>query len=138
MKRIPRPCSDLNKGISEDIVISIQPKWVSKFDDGSKTDELRKTSPAHIKEFPFKVFIYETKPGAGSVVAEADCIDITITADTEKAAKATAVPIDIAQKYLNGGDARIWHFENYKRYDKPLPITDFGMEKAPQSWCYAR
>ncbi len=42
-----------------EILMSINPRWVSLIFDGLKTIELRKTSPK-IEE-PYKVYVYETK-----------------------------------------------------------------------------
>ena len=29
-----------------------------------------------------------------------------------------------------------WHISNLRIYDEPMEIEDFGLERAPQSWCY--
>lgn len=39
-------------------------------------------------------------------------------------------------KYKGKGDVYGWHIVNYKLYDKPMKLSDFGMERPPQSWCY--
>lgn len=41
-----------------DVLISIQPQWVEKIENGEKTIEVRKTKPK--LETPFKCYIYET------------------------------------------------------------------------------
>ena len=30
----------------------------------------------------------------------------------------------------------LWHINDLKVYDSPLTLADFGLKRAPQSWCY--
>lgn len=62
------------------ILMSIRPEWTEKIFAGSKVIEVRRTAP-HIeseRQFPIKVYVYETKgtkakPGAGAVIGEFTC-----------------------------------------------------------------
>lgn len=62
------------------IMMSIRPEWTEKIFAGSKVIEVRRTAP-HIeseRQFPIKVYVYETKgtkakPGAGAVIGEFTC-----------------------------------------------------------------
>ena len=29
-----------------------------------------------------------------------------------------------------------WHISHVREYEKPLSLSEVGMKKAPQSWCY--
>ena len=31
-----------------------------------------------------------------------------------------------------------WHISNLKIYDTPKPLSEFGLTRAPQSWCYVK
>lgn len=46
--------------------------------------------------------------------------------------------IEEIEKYA-GSESRIvygWHISDLIIYDKPKDLSDFGMERPPQSWCY--
>lgn len=38
--------------------------------------------------------------------------------------------------YLNGKDGYGWHISDLVTYDKPKELSEFGLKRAPQSWCY--
>lgn len=118
-----------------EIIQSIHPYWVKKIFDGKKTKELRKSKPANI-QYPFKVYIYETKAGAGAVVGEYICKDITTTDIAIIAEKGSCMPLENVQEYM--GDSKIcaWDISEVKKYENSLPLTYYGLLKAPQSWCY--
>lgn len=40
------------------------------------------------------------------------------------------------EMYSNGGDIYGWHISNLKIYDKPKELSEFGLKRPPQSWCY--
>ena len=40
--------------------------------------------------------------------------------------------------YANGRPCYAWEIENVVIYDEPKPLADFGIDKAPQSWCYVK
>lgn len=39
----------------------------------------------------------------------------------------------------SGGRTKLygWEISNLKKYDKPKELSEFGMKRPPQSWCYA-
>ena len=48
-------------------------------------------------------------------------------------------------KYLKIGDEEhehkkfyLWHISELKIYDQPKELSDYGLTRAPQSWCYVR
>lgn len=123
--------------IRKEVVISIKPKWVQKIFTGEKPAELRKTSP-QVLQIPFKVYIYETKEGAGAVVGEFDCIDVIITRSVKQASSMAAVPPSEVEKYLDGADGHLWVLDNILIYENPQPLSLYGLDSAPQSWCYVK
>ena len=42
------------------------------------------------------------------------------------------------EAYSGGKDVAGWHISDLKLYDKPKRLEDFGLTRAPQSWCYVR
>ena len=40
--------------------------------------------------------------------------------------------------YANGRPCYAWEIENVVIYEEPKPLADFGIKKAPQSWCYVK
>lgn len=44
------------------------------------------------------------------------------------------------EKYSNYGEKAIyaWHIKNLEIFDTPKKLEDFGLKRAPQSWCYAK
>lgn len=39
-------------------------------------------------------------------------------------------------KYGDGKTLYGWHISNLKIYDEPKELSDFGLKRPPQSWCY--
>lgn len=140
------------------VMISIQPKWCELIANGKKTFEVRKTKPK--LETSFKVYIYETQ-GRGQVVGYFLC-DWISTYFYEKmeiptlAYKRDDGCIDYREEYyINCGSLRQtcltyeefenygkgrtlygWHISNLVIYDKPKELSEFGLTRPPQSWCY--
>lgn len=42
------------------------------------------------------------------------------------------------KKYGGGKRLYAWHIDNFKRYDNKKVLSDFGMKRPPQSWCYLK
>ena len=148
----------------EAILISIQPKWCELIADRKKTIEVRKTKPK-LKP-PFKCYIYCCKAPKGwirldknvqldtKVIGEFVCDridtidiiddpvmtyirvnqliqhpDVCITAET-------CLNINQLQHYLNDKKGNGWHISDLKIYDEPQELSEFGLTRPPQSWCY--
>ena len=123
--------------LRKEVVISIKPKWVRKIFAGEKPAELRKTSP-QVLQIPFKAYIYETKEGVGAVVGEFDCVDVIITRSVKQASSMATVPPNEVEKYLDGADGHLWVLDNILRYEIPQPLSLYGLDSAPQGWCYVK
>lgn len=39
-------------------------------------------------------------------------------------------------EYADGKTVYGWHISNLKIYDKPKELSEFGIKRSPQSWCY--
>lgn len=124
-----------------DILLSIRPRWLRKIFDGEKTVELRKSRPNGDTVLPVKVYFYETRAGRGAVVGEGLCYFIE---KTEKPPYSYSLVLcsglmapDIS-RYANGKPIYGWYLSKVVEYKTPRPLSDFGLNRAPQSWCYVK
>ena len=137
------------------IIAAIKPEYIEKIINGEKTIEIRKTLPN--TPHPFKVLMYCTKDKFvkfftdfdgeflnGKIVGEFIC-------DAHGHFEPTSngyiyhgrdgkfgVEDDFIIRYMNGKMAYGWHISETKVYDAPIELSDMGMKKAPQSWCYIK
>lgn len=145
-------------------LISVRPQWCEKIAAREKTLEIRKNKPKI--PTPFTCYIYETKGatntpwmdedghidfhGRGQVIGEFVCDKISPVAITGmfdytraqidnggqlllKSACLTSLQfID----YLGIKNGYGWHISALQIYDKPRELSEFGISRAPQSWCY--
>ena len=148
--------------MSKAVLISIRSKWCQLIAIGEKTIEIRKTRPK--LETPFKVYIYATKAakdepfsycvqksydsacgkayrysGGGEVIGEFICdtfvIDRSFGHDATFNAAACMTEVECAA-YSCCSPLYGWHISNLKIYYKPKEISQFGLKRPPQSWCY--
>ncbi len=148
------------------VMLSIRPELCAKFAFGEKTVEVRKTRP--MLDPPFKCYIYETKGrmkinrggwhlwriGFGAIVGEFICDRIEyLDIDSEGVGfwenndflylvnlpgwKTAMTRQDII-RYCNAKRPYGWHISGLKIYDEPRPLSDFGLKRPPQSWCYVK
>ena len=140
------------------VMLSIKPKWCVRIAIGEKTIEVRKTRPKI--EPPFKCFIYETQAeseipwvdedghfiykGRGAVIGEFVCdkvLDICVEIPDELQKSypfpCTGMTDREVMGYLGKGKPGFgWHISDLVIYDTPRPLSDFGLSRPPQSWCY--
>lgn len=147
-----------------EIMLSIRPKWCELIASGRKTIEIRKTKPRC--NVPFKVYIYCTEDfrtstkdrnhkfwtgepindvsdgrylGNGKVIGEFVCdtiiTDHTFGHDPLFNALSCMNDAEIAS-YCTANEMYGWHISDLTIYDKPKDLSDFGMKRSPQSWCY--
>ena len=146
------------------VLLSIHPIWIYLIGGKDKTVEVRKTRPKI--EPPFKCYIYETQAslkiprlgkstrikrhGIGAVIGEFVCDRIAHRetylgrlgywnddANPIPAWK-TAMSESELINYSSGKRIYGWHISGLVIYDTPRPLTDFGLRRPPQSWCYVQ
>lgn len=122
-----------------DVLASIRPFWCKKILRREKPIELRKSHPN--TEEPFRVYLYETKVGRGMVVGE--CICWFMEKAYQRSYSATMVEgsclsVDQINAYAKNKPVYGWYLAKVTEYKKPRPLSDFGIERAPQSWCYVK
>ena len=138
------------------VLISIRTKVVEKIIKGEKTIEVRKSRPKI--ETPFKCYIYCSYGNdrenymlgtSGKVIGEFICDGITEYRYTKpwfyNGKKIYHLPIDTIntrlsydeiEQYLGNKDGYGWHISDLKIYDKPLLLSELGVNYPPQSWRY--
>ena len=144
--------------MSKAVLISTKPEWCRKIVIREKIIEVRKTKPK-IKT-PFKCYIYCTKDNYvmyydfkfalkcalnGKVIGEFVCDGIVdywrpfsyTSADCSIGLiKFGCLSIDEVWEYGKGKTLYGWHISDLKIYDEPKELSEFGLKRPPQSWCY--
>ena len=143
------------------VLISINPKWCKLIIDGKKTVEIRKTRPKI--DTPFKCYIYCTRSGAkeffmdiqngvdkwykekwsdksGKVIGEFVCDKIiedhTVGHNAALYRDAACLPVGEAAAYCTQFPMYGWHISDLKIYDTPKELSEFSLNRPPQSWRY--
>ena len=150
--------------MSNKIMLSIHRIHAERIFSGEKTLEIRKTVPSGT---PFIAYMYETKSGggAGAVVGQFKCRTIiktnafgTVTFDEfdeevpywhdstlfegqeyrEYISERACLTLDELTEYANGGDIHALEISEVIRYPAAMPLSFFGINRAPQSWQYVK
>ena len=135
------------------VLISINPIWCEEIASGKKTVEIRKTKPK--LDAPFRCFIYETQSitdtpwvdedghlgfkGRGAVIGEFFCYYVYEDKHGEYAdvfEEKGLVPLAMQKQYGGNKPLYGWKIAELKIYDKPKPLSEFGLNRPPQSWQY--
>lgn len=118
------------------ILLSINPEYVGRIMCGEKKYEFRKNI---CKKEVDKIIIYSTSP-VMKVVGEADIEDILVD-EPEKIWNITKEESGVEQtffdKYYEGRKQAVaYKLNNIVEYEKPKLLKDYGINAAPQSFCY--
>lgn len=140
-------------------VFSIRHEFAERIYSGEKTVELRSVLPANP---PLKagdsVALYETKPigeiTGGFAVAEDASYDASNTLGLclSVLAKRSCVTADYVERHSNlrirnpeavNDQKATWQIgaikiKEPKRFSEPRQLSDYGLKRAPQSWCRAK
>ena len=127
------------------IIISIHPKHVKNIFEGRKTIELRKNIPH--SEMPFRALVYETKKngGCGKIVGDFICEGFDFYDNNDISMQIGEILKRACIKYhcdlwnyVGCGNLYAWYIKNPIKYDKPEPLSDYGLKRPPQSWQYLK
>lgn len=143
------------------VIISIRPKWCELIAAGKKTIEVRKDRP-NINE-TFKAYIYQTKGkwafdilrslgmenladrleiAYGKIIGEFVCQEFTwFHLPSGKGMtwlSNTCLDADELFDYLGYRAGWGWHISDLVIYDEPKELSEFGLTRAPQNWCYTK
>lgn len=118
------------------MLLSINPQFCEEIFGRRKLFEFRKVQCRHKVEW---ILIYETAP-TKMVVGEARIIGVV--ADTpEKVWKCTEYASGITKsffdRYYRGKTKAVaYKLGEVTKYDEPIPLSDYGIKQAPQSFMY--
>ena len=133
--------------MENNVLMTIKPHHLWNIRIGKKRFELRKTFP-QLVDLPFKVFCCESNSG-GKVIAEFTCSNV--------AEISPKWPDEKLQAYADAACVNLWEMKEYMS-EKPIygwwvadvidytreqgykvkHISDYGVNRPPQSWCYAK
>ena len=121
------------------IVATIKPVHLGNIRSGKKQQEMRKTCP---KVVPFRVLCCQSGSG-GKILAEFEVYSpvkvrpLSLPAIVGEA----CVTMQEAEEYAGGKEVWFWDVKNMIDYCstkgyRVRNISEFGLKRAPQSWCY--
>lgn len=123
------------------VILTIKPRHLKNILSGKKEIEIRKSRP---QETPFLVLMCESGSG-GTIKGQFWCDKITTIWPDEFSAKIfsdkACISNDEIQGYASGKMLYAWKVSDVVDYSKMWPyknISEFGIERPPQSWCYAK
>lgn len=116
-------------------VFALKPEWADLILSGAKTVEIRR---GRMKRMIGRMLIYRT--GTGLIVGEARVKGMH-AAPPETIWRGygteSRIPKNLFEEYAKGADRLYaYRLENPIRYGKPKTLSDIGLKRAPQSWCY--
>ena len=125
------------------VMLSIRPEWCAKIAFGEKTVEVRKTRPKI--ELPFKCYIYETKARM-NIIGEFVCYRFFPVSHNYRQYVKLLHDLHLypcmtdreIENYLGNRNGYIWQITDVVIYDTPRSLSDFGLKRPPQSWCYVQ
>lgn len=126
----------MKEKIEKCILLSLKPEWWELIRSGQKTLEIRRTRPVGV-ELPVRVIVYVTAPQS-AVVGEFLCGNIirNTKANFPNLMRRSLVPLAELEKYADGNDLFAWTVHDPVQYDRPMLLSDLGVDEPPQSWQY--
>ena len=122
------------------IIATIKEEHLRNIRSGRKLREMRKTCP---KALPVRVLCCQSQSG-GQILAEfiMDSPMQVRPAEWPELVNDACVTMDVAEEYANGKPVWFWDVTNMIDYCstkgyRVRNISEFGLKRAPQSWCYA-
>ena len=122
------------------VILTIKPRHLKNILLGRKKIELRKSRPQFT---PFLVLMCESGSG-GQIKGQFWCEKINTIwpgFGTESIADEACISNEDLQMYANGKMLYAWRVGEVIDYSTMWPykhISEFGIERPPQSWCYAK
>lgn len=120
-----------------DILLSVKSKYLKRIYDGTKCIEIRKRIPRKLNSHDI-VWFYDTKKGA--VTGLGRFYGYKVVTPNEA--------LELYREQMDVTDNEFWSyvgdttkivllgFTFVSYMDKGLPLSDFGLKRAPQSYCY--
>ena len=123
------------------IIVTIKPVHLNNVRSGEKAFEMRKSCPA---ELPFRALCCKSGSG-GQILAEfvVDAAFREYPDECPALVDAACVSMGMAEDYAAGKEVWFWHISQMIDYCstkgyRVRHISEFGLKRAPQSWCYVK
>ena len=123
------------------IIVTVKPVHLNDIRSGKKKFEIRKSCPA---ELPFLALCCQSGSG-GKILAEfvVDAAYQEYPEDCPGLVADACVSREMAEEYAAGKEVWFWHISQMIDYcstkgHRVRHISEFGLKRAPQSWCYAK
>lgn len=123
------------------IIATIKPVHLGNIRSGRKLREMRKTCP---KDVPCRVLCCQSGSG-GKILAEftMDSPMQVYPRECPELVADACVSLQMAEDYAAGKRVWLWDVNNMIDYCstkgyRVRNVTEFGLKRAPQSWCYAK
>ncbi|WMJ23473.1 hypothetical protein RBG61_02045 [Paludicola sp. MB14-C6] len=129
-----------------EVLLSIHKGHCRNILSGAKLIEIRKSYPKKDELSYYKCYLYETKAdgGAGAIVGECFINGVTPIHSNfplpykEWIANKACIGLDYLIDYQKDSTVYAWNVSRVKQYNNPKLLEEFGLHKAPQSWCYIK
>lgn len=134
--------------MSKAVLLSIHPEWAEKIYSGEKEVEWRKTFPTEATP-GMPVLLYETAPVCmvtglfywiskeALIIREPNFDGQEINPVAQKLIDAGCVTLEDLEKYqAENGRLYAWNVRGKMKFSEPRTLSDYGLERAPQSWQY--
>ena len=134
--------------MSKAVILSIHPEWAEKIYSGEKEVEWRKTFPTEATP-GMPVLLYETAPVCmvtglfywiskeALIIREPNFDGQEINPVAQKLIDSGCVTLEDLEKYqAEYGRLYAWNVRGKIKFSEPRTLSDYGLERAPQSWQY--
>lgn len=131
----------------ETVILSLHERWWKKIAAGEKRLEIRKTRPQRQDCQPCRVLVYVT--GGVGVCGEFTCctfhkiktlpeVQHRVGIDRQSVEEGSCLTRRQLNAYAGGSGRPLWGWEveRVTVYEKPVPLSLYGLERPPQSWQY--
>ncbi len=120
----------------EQVCISIKSEYWHSILAGRKKLELRKSFPTRLRFSPFNVLVHVS--GTDCIAGQFTCAGIReyVPQDYAQAAYEAMVNTEFIHNYAKGRKLYGWQVTNPQEFTACRKLEEYGISRAPQSWCY--
>jgi len=125
-----------------DIILSIHPEHAENILSGKKTLEIRKSEPKRAV-WGDTIYLYETAP-ISKVVGSCrlmGCMEYSGYDYSGNIANKACISVPDLRFYMAKAKCRkvyLWHIDSPYRFTTPIHISNYGLTRPPQSFCYVK
>lgn len=125
-----------------DIIITLPGVLINRIINGAKKFEVRKTFPQYYIKGVNRVFVVQKKTTNVIISFTVEYYKAYLDPKFawERHGHELGIPIEWLLDYAKKGCVLyLWHIDDVQVFEKPLQLEEnFGIKRAPQSYCYVR